>query len=107
VYFDEQKSLISSYLYEYNPTTHLMRTLKESKLPSYMHSAKIYKDIMYIFGGLVLSLNNGLFKATKRIRFYNITENQWYNDDVTDINGDLMKNKERYSHSSFNYNDSS
>ncbi len=105
-YFDEQKPLISSYLYEYNPITHEMRVLKESKLPSYMHSANIYKDIMYIFGGLVLSPSNGLFKATKRIRFYNITENQWYNDDSIDIYDDLMTNKERYSHTAFIYNDS-
>ena len=105
-YIEDQTPTISNCLLVYNPQTNSIKLLQESYFPSYAHSANIFGDSIYVFGGIAINKTTGLAKMTKRIRIYNISENIWYNEGNSDAFSSLVKNKGRYSHSSFIFNSS-
>ena len=105
-YFEEEIPIVSRFLLVYNPDSHSMKQLKESSIASFAHSASIFADCIYFFAGSVLNSSTGLIRTSKRIRIYNISENNWYNDGPTDSYSSLMTNKDRYGHVSIVLNSS-
>jgi len=109
----QQSSHISANMYSFNVKSNEWKQLASSNLASYLHTSNLYKNSYILtYGGIVVAnkhKNNSNLLISNQLRLFNLKNNKWFEHPVLykDENIHLkFKHRQRYSHTSFVYNQS-